>query len=505
MTDSFAEHYHARTKYHPETLANQARALDWDEQPSPYKTYDRGASVDLRSVLRDRPEASPDISPGEDRLRALSRLLYLTNGITAQVPGMGIFLRSTPSAGGLYPAEVYVLSRGATAIPAGIYNYQVRDHSLVQFAEGDPWEALQGACFQHPVLEGATLAIATTAVFFRSAWRYRDRAYRRIYLDTGHLLGNAELAAALVGFRACLVAGFADAALDALLQLDPAQEGSTAVLVLRDRDAAAPEPAPTALASETCLDFPDLPDDTLLGYLHSVSRIAPNVPAPVPPDIGVPPDADKYNFPFGTKAKTDVPPVDWGEGGEALERAMLRRRSTRAYTGEGLTFEELAAVLDFAYQPQHYGDAGLDPAPDYCDLSLVETFVAVSEVAGLEDGCYYYAPKAGELRQIRFKNFRQELHFLCLQQDLGRDAAALLFQTVDLAAAVARYGDRAYRYLHLDSGHLGQRANLAATHLGIGVSGIAGFFDDRVNDVLGIPEDEAVLYITTLGRPRLPG
>jgi nitroreductase len=48
---------------------------------------------------------------------------------------------------------------------------------------------------------------------------------------------------------------------------------------------------------------------------------------------------------------------------------------------------------------------------------------------------------------------------------------------------------------------LGQRLNLAAMRLNLGVSGIAGFFDDRVNEVLGIPEDEAVLYITTLGRP----
>ncbi|MEM6436873.1 MAG: nitroreductase family protein, partial [Cyanobacteria bacterium P01_D01_bin.115] len=70
-------------------------------------------------------------------------------------------------------------------------------------------------------------------------------------------------------------------------------------------------------------------------------------------------------------------------------------------------------------------------------------------------------------------------------------------------AAIAHYGDRAYRYLHLDAGHLGQRINLAAIRLGLGVSGIGGFFDDQVNDVLGIPEDEAVLYITTLGRPAL--
>ena len=120
----------------------------------------------------------------------------------------------------------------------------------------------------------------------------------------------------------------------------------------------------------------------------------------------------------------------------------------------------------------------------------------------MESGCYYYAPKAQELRQIRFKNFRRELHFLCLGQNLGRDAAVALFHTADLKTAVSLYGDRVYRYLHMDAGHLGQKLNLAAIHLNLGVSGIGGFFDDQVNEVLGIPGDEVVLYITTLGRPR---
>jgi SagB-type dehydrogenase family enzyme len=77
----------------------------------------------------------------------------------------------------------------------------------------------------------------------------------------------------------------------------------------------------------------------------------------------------------------------------------------------------------------------------------------------------------------------------------------VLFHTADLKTAIDTYGDRVYRYLHMDAGHLGQRLNLAAVRLGLGVSGIGGFFDDQVNEVLGIPEDEAVIYITTLGQP----
>ena len=55
--------------------------------------------------------------------------------------------------------------------------------------------------------------------------------------------------------------------------------------------------------------------------------------------------------------------------------------------------------------------------------------------------------------------------------------------------------------MHLDAGQLGQRLNVAAIALGLGASGIGGFYDDEVNEALGIPEEEAVVYITTLGRP----
>ena len=258
------------------------------------------------------------------------------------------------------------------------------------------------------------------------------------------------------------------------------------------------------MPGNTTTDYPKISEGQLLRYLHKATHLESD---PTGADGWKLDESegeleDKYNFPFCTKVSTVTPSIPWGVNLETLENTILKRRSTRGYTGASLSLGELLAMLDFTYQPQHYIDQGLDGSPDYFDLSLIETFIAVSGVNGLEEGCYYYAPKAQELRQIRFKNFRRELHFLCLGQDLGRDAAALLFHTADLNRAVAKYGDRVYRYLHMDAGHLGQRLNLAAIQLRLGVSGIAGFFDDSVNDVLGIPASEAVLYITSLGRPR---
>ena len=511
---SIAQHYHERTKYDPETIASKNKALDWAKQPVPFKEYKFGDIVDLKPYLEEEPQVFTE--EPHQTLQRLSRLLLCSYGLTARLPTTPpLYLRAAPSAGGLYPAEVYILSRGTPSLPEGLYNYQCRTHSLVHIWEKDVWSVLQEACFWHTVLGITDIAIVVTAVFYRSAWRYEDRAYRRIFLDTGHLLGNIELACAFTDYRPHLIGGFLDEMLNELLYLDPEQEGVIAVIPLADYldlQRKLP-PAPTVLPSIADTSYPEVPDGELLGYLHRSTQINGTMQW----DDTEYSDSthsqeqreDKYNFPFCAKVSTATPPLDWGsatpEGFRlpGLENTILQRRSTRAFNGANLTLDELKAVLDFTYQPQHYIDQGLDGSPDYFVLDLIETFVAVSGVNNLEEGCYYYAPKAQELRQIRFKNFRRELHYLCLGQELGRDAGAVVFHTADLEKAVAKVGDRSYRYLHMDAGHLGQRLNLAAISLGLGVSGIGGFFDDQVNEVLGIPTDEAVLYITTLGRPKI--
>ncbi len=494
LKPSITQHYHERTKYDEETIASKSFGLDWSKQPVPFKEYKLGNTIDLKPYLQEETT--------EVWWRRLSRLLLSSYGLTARIDTMGapIYLRAAPSAGGLYPAEIYLVSRGTPLLPPGLYNYQAQTHSLVHFWEDDVWQSLQSACFWHPVLQDTQLAIAITAVFYRSAWRYQDRAYRRIFLDTGHLLGNIELAGAIDDFRPHLIGGFIDEAANNLLYLDADKEGAIALIGLADLLDVQQNLSRglTALPSAIQTEYPVISDGQLLTYYHKATAIESNPPQ-IKQSSAI---EDKYNFPFCLKVSTISAPIDWEGKLERLKQTIFQRRSTRAYNGENLMLDELKALLDFTYQPQNYIDQELDGAPDYFALHLIETFIAVSGVEGLESGCYYYAPKSQELRQIRFKNFRRELHFLCLGQDLGRDAAAVLFHTADLQAAVTQYGDRVYRYLHMDAGHLGQRLNLAAIRLNLGVSGIGGFFDDRVNEVLGIPVDEAAIYITTLGRPR---
>lgn len=505
-TRSVAETYHELTKYTPESI-RKPHKIDWNNPPAQAKHYETGVHIDLERYLplAERPltaEAArfaASMTAEEASLAKLSHLLYLTNGVTAVIPypERNFLMRSAPSAGGLYPTELYVVTRGYEGLADGVYNFQISDHSLIGFWEGDRMADLHKACFEHPALEHADLAIVASAVFFRSAWRYQDRAYRRIFLDTGHVLGNLEMAAPWFDRIAFPIGGFYDDEINDLLFLERDAEEAIAVIALPKREKITDTmlEAPTALPSETELGPLTIPEGQRLHALHEASKIhamPKDLIEQVKPEA---PEEDHYKFAFGEHLTGT--PIDWEQG---LSDAIVTRRSTRAYSGEALTRMELATVLEYTYRPDLYDDPRINADPRYFDLSLLETFVAVNHVDGLDPGCYYYNPRRRELRQIRFKNFAEDIQYLCLGQELGGKASAVVFHTVDLARAVERYGERAYRYLHMDAGHLGERLNVACMQMGLGVSGIGGFFDDQVNDLLGIPEAEAVVYITTLGR-----
>jgi SagB-type dehydrogenase family enzyme len=122
-------------------------------------------------------------------------------------------------------------------------------------------------------------------------------------------------------------------------------------------------------------------------------------------------------------------------------------------------------------------------------------------VIGVPHGTYAYDPMARTLVELQRGHHGQALVHLGLGQEIFQHAAAAIIHTVDLVRAIERFGDRVYRSLSLDAGHIGERLNLALLREGLGVSGCGGYYDDEMNRVLGIPESQAVLYITSVGVP----
>lgn len=486
---SFAEFYHEETKYSPQGLSRTQRQIDWTKQPIPFKEYKKGKLIELGKYITKKDNGEDKESTEYKSLEQLAKLLYYTNGVTAIIPyTTPLLLRAAPSAGGLYPTEIYIVAKDYPGLENGIYNFQVKKNNLVKFWDEDVWNKLKESCFNHPSFEKSNLSVIFTGVFYRSAWRYEERAYRRILLDTGHVIGNMSMYSTFAGKYCNLIGGFKDKEIDELLWLDKENESVLAVINLSDEDLNIKS---GTLASP--LESQNHNKNDLLMDFHNSGNIEQYIDPKIINNEEV--NQAKLGLLFGESLELRT--IDWDN---KLEDTILNRRSTRAYTGEAINKEQLNEILSFTYSPELYKDQGFDPSPEFFDLSLIETYIAVTDVDGLEDGCYHYSPAKKQLKQIRFKNFREELCYLCLGQDLGRDAGVVIFHTTNLKKAIEKYGERGYRYLHMDSGNLGQRINLAALKLNLGVSGIGGFFDDQVNELLGIPESEAVLYITTIGQ-----
>lgn len=514
---SLAQDYHDRTKYSPQTLG-QGHEIDWEHPPEQFKHYAGATAVNLLpyhplEAQRQTGKASEALNKLSDRnspfsLPNLSRLLYFTNGITAIARGEDgeHFFRAAPSAGALYPTELYLAVRDHPDLPEGVYNYNVRTHSLVEIMPrgfGPSGEELFGklsaACLNHKALREAKLALIATALYWRSAWRYGPRAFRRCMLDTGHVLGNFDALAPRYGLCTFAIGGCIDSEVAELLDIDPRKEGVVGVFPLLDAGAfEGARGGVSALASSPLTLESRAAQDLLASINESTCVSRDELPA-IRSAAGVDSGADfrsgeKYAFAGAVRLAPSGADL-----GADLEVTILRRRSTRQLSGEGFSLRELSDVLAYGYRPDLISEERA--LPRYFDAGLLETFLVVHDVAGVAPGVYYFSPRHMELRPIRQGVFREETFHIALGQELARDAACVMIHTADLVAAVARYGNRAYRYLHLDAGHIGQRVNLGAIRSRLGVSGIGGFFDNEVNALLGIPERELCVYITCLGKP----
>jgi SagB-type dehydrogenase family enzyme len=91
---------------------------------------------------------------------------------------------------------------------------------------------------------------------------------------------------------------------------------------------------------------------------------------------------------------------------------------------------------------------------------------------------------------------------LFLDQAWAAEASVVLVLSAVCARSTAKYGDRGYRYLLLEAGHVAQNVVLAATGLGLGVVNLGGFLDDELSGLLKLdPESETVLYGAAVGQP----
>lgn len=154
-------------------------------------------------------------------LAQVSQLLWAANGKIAAVDAMTSATRVYPSAGGLYPLEVFlVVGQDKVAnVPAGVYQYDWQTHSLRLISSGDNRTLLASACFQQAWLARAPALIVIGGIFQRTTAKYGNRGERYVVMDAGSSCQNVYLQAEALGLKAGVVGAFVDEQVRAVLKL----------------------------------------------------------------------------------------------------------------------------------------------------------------------------------------------------------------------------------------------------------------------------------------------
>jgi SagB-type dehydrogenase family enzyme len=165
-------------------------------------------------------------APAPLALRELASVLHAAYGANGGIAGTTQVLRSTPSAGALYPLELYAACGRVDGLEPALYHYDPLDHALERLRPIAFAEEL-GPITPYPELlaESAAVVVAT-AVFWRSRFKYGARAYRFVLLEAGHLAQSLLLAAAALELAATPVGGFYDRLVDAFVDVDGIHEAS---------------------------------------------------------------------------------------------------------------------------------------------------------------------------------------------------------------------------------------------------------------------------------------
>jgi SagB-type dehydrogenase family enzyme len=157
----------------------------------------------------------------------LSTLLAGSYGVSRVSPlpdSLMALFRTVPSAGALYPLELYIALENVEGASDGLHHYNVREHSLEMLKDKTEAAELHGALLTEPFIHNANLVFYLAAVFKRTQKKYGPRGYRYILLEAGHVAQNICLLAAEQGLGSLCMGGFLDSKLNHLLGLGGDQE-----------------------------------------------------------------------------------------------------------------------------------------------------------------------------------------------------------------------------------------------------------------------------------------
>lgn len=188
----------------------------------------------------------------------------------------------------------------------------------------------------------------------------------------------------------------------------------------------------------------------------------------------------------------------------SIRQAIEVRRSVRAYTDTQVSLEELSYSL---WCTQGVKDIVKDKAtirtvPSAGARHAFETYLLVNNIKGLQKGLYRYIALENKLVEINLEEgIDDKIMEAGYNQKLIKNSAVTFIWTAVPYRMNWRYGERGYRYLFLDAGHICQNLYLLADAIDCGVCAIGAFYDDEINKILKIDgEEEFAIYMAALGK-----
>ena len=495
--DQPACEYHNTTSYERAKMAGHF--LDWENQPDLLKTYTDRRLLEMPKEIplpkedlftlyghpsvKRKPKSVPDFAD-------LSRILLLAYTPTAQARhAKGTFYyRSAASAGALYPTEIYVASEGMLDLTPGLYHFSNAPHGLTKIRDGSISNAVNGAIIgtdTHP----SPLIFFLTAIFFRSAWKYRGRAYRYHLLDTGHVLENLILSLKAAGFPFEIRFDFDDRQINRVLGLDETLEVALAIIQvgpsLSDRDPKnrddfqeLPEQVKSASRVASCeIDYPEICAIHTAGY------------GPVPSDRPAP-DMLKT---LGLTPGTWVSLPSESNPGKTIPypEAVFRRRSRRNFTEKPMPFSLFHSILNVLCAKENFTQT------PYAN-SLCIGFLA-GQVESFDSGLYLLDREEGVIGLVRPGHFLKQMSHICLDQGWLAGAALHFIFLTNMELLDRTWGARGYRYAMMTAGSMGERLYLTASALGLGCCGIGAFYDRETSELLDLNNKSRALYVVATG------
>lgn len=498
-----ARKYHNGTKHSYLSIRTHPHFLDWENKPLLFKIY---PTLEVMRLPRDFKQtgvaalsaiSSPAVSPSADAvpdLEALAQLLFFSAGVTRSRKHEGgeIFFRAAACTGALYEIELYVVCGDLPGLAAGVYHYGVAESGLRELRKGDFRDVIVKATNGEPSIAHAPLTIICTGIYWRNAWKYRSRTYRHFGWDNGTLLANALAITTAQAFPARVITGFVDRDINALLDLDTRRE--VALSLVPVGYVASPNILPAAPVtplrlsvvpySKTEVDYP------AMRQMHEASSFT------LPEEV----EAWRHAVSAGAAPDTNSASAATSEplnpklSRDTVEQVILRRGSTRKFSSDPITLQQLSTALDFATRgiPADF----LSPtAPHLNDL-----YVIVNSVVGLDPGAYFYDCSSKKLELLKKGAFRDKAKYLGLEQDLPGDAAADIFFLADLENVLARLGNRGYRAAQLEAGIVGGKLYLAAYAQNFGATGLTFYDDDVVSFFSPQAKGKSAIFLVALGK-----